>query len=573
VGFNPFSNTLSGAFPSSSGSFQGNTSSQVPTFGHSIFRPGFQPASNTGGGVNFWNPGPNVASNFLGQAHNSGFQNNASNSNSLAQTRLPFLATLNLPDLSKLTNDPVYHVPGWPPVPTKLPSDIPKFEAKAGEDPADHITTFHLWCSSNSLMDDSIRLRLFQRTLTGVAAKWYIELPGNSFVNFERLAITFLNHFQLPVRYETGTELLTSFRQNTSTHISDHIHEWRRRRRMIKAEIPGQFLVDWFVKSLLPYIAKDVALSGVTTEEEAIIRAQQLDLVYSQSRVLYDILPNAPRTETDPTKFVPGPHADGVVGSAQNTAAQQNVSHSQQQANPCYQNANTSADILSIQKGSQPSEGKKKGKNKKKNGNNPGNNNNNTSNNNNQNPTAGKDKKKGKVRYPCKLCGESHFLSECPQLAEAKKLYDQNRAGQPAVLTQPFPANQQMVVGTQNPGGNQGNNQGNDSSTAHIYMCQTEVDLQTRAKSYDTPVTGSHDKEATTSQSAPLHIERPPVGMMPHIPKSVLKKSAHNPNARAAQNYSIVEDLAQAPCAMSALEVLQTCPAQRRALLSAIGAF
>jgi hypothetical protein len=38
-----------------------------------------------------------------------------------------------------------------------------------------------------------------------------------------------------------------------------------------------------------------------------------------------------------------------------------------------------------------------------------------------------------------------------------------------------------------------------------------------------------------------------------------------------AQNYSIVEDLAQAPSTMSALEVLQSCPAQRRALLKAIG--
>jgi hypothetical protein len=38
-----------------------------------------------------------------------------------------------------------------------------------------------------------------------------------------------------------------------------------------------------------------------------------------------------------------------------------------------------------------------------------------------------------------------------------------------------------------------------------------------------------------------------------------------------AQNYSIVEDLAQEPSAMSSLEVLQSCPAQRRALLKAIG--
>jgi hypothetical protein len=46
---------------------------------------------------------------------------------------------------------------------------------------------------------------------------------------------------------------------------------------------------------------------------------------------------------------------------------------------------------------------------------------------------------------------------------------------------------------------------------------------------------------------------------------------AFNPHARAAQNYSIFEDLAQAPSVMSALEVLQSCPAQRRALLKAIG--
>ena len=51
---------------------------------------------------------------------------------------------------------------------------------------------------------------------------------------------------------------------------------------------------DWFVKSLLPTIAKDVALSRVVTEEQVILRAQALDLVYSQSSVLYDILPNAP---------------------------------------------------------------------------------------------------------------------------------------------------------------------------------------------------------------------------------------------------------------------------------------
>ena len=50
-------------------------------------------------------------------------------------------------------------------------------------------------------------------------------------------------------------------------------------------------------------------------EEEAILRAQQLDLIYSQSGILYEIIPEAPRPTHDAEKPKPGPHVDGVVGS------------------------------------------------------------------------------------------------------------------------------------------------------------------------------------------------------------------------------------------------------------------
>ena len=72
--------------------------------------------------------------------------------------QLPFLATLDLPNLSHLTNDPILYNPSWPPIPNKIPSDIPKFDGKLGEDPNTHAMTYHLWCSSNSFIDDSIRL-------------------------------------------------------------------------------------------------------------------------------------------------------------------------------------------------------------------------------------------------------------------------------------------------------------------------------------------------------------------------------------------------------------------------------
>ena len=51
------------------------------------------------------------------------------------QHKSPFLATLNFPDLSRLTNDPILHLPIWLAIPTKLSSDIPKFDGRPGEDP------------------------------------------------------------------------------------------------------------------------------------------------------------------------------------------------------------------------------------------------------------------------------------------------------------------------------------------------------------------------------------------------------------------------------------------------------
>ena len=75
--------------------------------------------------------------------------------------RLPFIATSDLPNISRLKNDPIFYLPYWPPMPNNFPNDIPKFEGKSGEDPSNHVMTYHLWCASNSLIDDSIRLHIF----------------------------------------------------------------------------------------------------------------------------------------------------------------------------------------------------------------------------------------------------------------------------------------------------------------------------------------------------------------------------------------------------------------------------
>ena len=68
------------------------------------------------------------------------------------------------------------------------------------------------------------------------------------------------------------------------------------------------------MKSLQPEISKDVSLSGVFSEEQAIFRARQLELIYSQSGVLNKIFPEAPHSNLDLAKSKLDPHGDEIIG-------------------------------------------------------------------------------------------------------------------------------------------------------------------------------------------------------------------------------------------------------------------
>jgi hypothetical protein len=187
------------------------------------------------------------------------------------------------------------------------------------------------------------------------------------------------------------------------------------------------------------------------------------------------------------------------------------------------------------------------------------------------------DRDKCKPCYPCLICGDDHYTKDCPRRAEVNKfLQGTPKPSTPVVLSQPFPSQQQasLVI----------HDQPSTSTTSYVLMCtgdskNNDVAIATRAKDYspskekvdNLPPDLVQPSPSNPPKNGPLHLERPSLDTVLRPPKGVVKKSAFNPHAHAAQNYSIVEDLAQAPSTMSALEVLQSCPAQRRALLKAIG--
>ena len=63
-----------------------------------------------------------------------------------------------------------------------------------------------------------------------------------------------------------------------------------------------------------------MATSWVFTKEWEVFRAQHLDLIYSQLGILYEIIPNTPRSNFDLSKLKLEPHFYGIVSSSQSKA-------------------------------------------------------------------------------------------------------------------------------------------------------------------------------------------------------------------------------------------------------------
>ena len=195
-------------------------------------------------------------------------------------------------------------------------------------------------------------------------------------------------------------------------YISYHIHEWIRRRRLVKFFILDKILAEWFIKSLLPKITKDVAKGGVVIEEQVIAQAQYLELVYTHSGTLYEKNLDLPH----PCQIMKTPSnshsADDVIGIVSTNKSKKKSSKS---TSPIITLPNSPKGDSSLKTSAKihvvdSSTTKAKSGNKKK------------VNNKNKQNTSPKEKtektepidEKRKPHYPCLICDEDHYTKECP---------------------------------------------------------------------------------------------------------------------------------------------------------------
>jgi hypothetical protein len=271
------------------------------------------------------------------------------------------------------------------------------------------------------------------------------------------------------------------------------------------------------MKSFMNDISKDIAMGGVVTEEQAISCAQYLDLVYSQTGTLYDLLPDAPRPSTMTTSTTPAAsHAvDGVIGtfhaqpqSAQtsHTMPKSHASNVQTAPTPTPPTGKTS-EVNVVQSNPTGKNKSKKGKGRNKEDK-------------NNNPQSDKaktqpveDKDKCKPRYPFLICGDDHYTKDCPRRAEVTKfLQGTPKPPTHVILSQPFPSQQQaqLVI----------HDQPSSSSTSYVLMCngdskKNDITLTTHAKDYpsskekvdDIPPSLVQKYPLASPSNGPLHLE------------------------------------------------------------------
>ena len=161
---------------------------------------------------------------------------------------------------------------------------------------------------------------------------------------------------------------------------------------------------------------------------------------------------------------------------------------------------------------------------------------------NDKNTNAGGDKQsKHKVNFPCKLCKDDHLTHLCPHMEDVSRFIAQG----PTLLTNPLSNNKNMNSRTIDPGCASGGNQNPpEASSGHgciNMVCAAKVVTHAKDYSLTQPKPRKEPSPPESSLRIKKHTDKPEAPLC--IPKGVVKGFGNNPNPRATQNYSVVEDL------------------------------
>jgi len=174
-----------------------------------------------------------------------------------------------------------------PPFPKNF--ETPKFDKYKGKgDPRDHLREFYIACLEVS-NNDTYLMRLFPRSLSGQAAKWFAHLPPG-IRTFPKLAEKFVNHFSYNFEHEVSMTNLCNTKQKSGEAFASFLQRWRGLASKLPWPIPEKQLVTMFVANLNQELGFHLQILCTSTFEEVIDKGTTIEraLIAKGSIKLFD---------------------------------------------------------------------------------------------------------------------------------------------------------------------------------------------------------------------------------------------------------------------------------------------
>lgn len=172
-------------------------------------------------------------------------------------------------------------------VPFSINVVFPKYDKYEGTmDPQDHLQEFCA-LSLEFMHDTTYLMRLFPRSLGGMAMEWFSKLPSR-IKTFEELASKFMAHYSYNIKHDVTMIMLCNTKQKDGEAFLTFLQRWRTVFARYPRSVPEKEKMDIFINSLsnelnyrlrmqCPKTFQDLIENGVTTEE-VLVKSGELKL-------------------------------------------------------------------------------------------------------------------------------------------------------------------------------------------------------------------------------------------------------------------------------------------------------
>ncbi|XP_028767372.1 uncharacterized protein LOC114725075 [Neltuma alba] len=133
---------------------------------------------------------------------------------------------------------------------------LPKFNGLAGEDPYNHLKTFHMICTAmkpSGVSEDQIKMRAFPFSLESSAKNWLLRLPPGFITSWDQLKRLFLEKYFPASRTSSIRKDICGCRQMSG----ESLYEYYERFKALLSSCPHHqisdtLLIQYFHEGLLP---------------------------------------------------------------------------------------------------------------------------------------------------------------------------------------------------------------------------------------------------------------------------------------------------------------------------------